>query len=263
MRLLHGIKRWYLSSVLRKAKIPFPLWQDSVSELVALKRLNTSQLTRLRKLSGLFMREKQFTAVAGLDLSEKMMVQIAAQACLLILNRNLSDFDGWHEIIVYPDAFIVDYEHVDEAGVFHSAERTLGGEAWGRGPVILSWADADPVRQDAHHSGSNVVLHEFAHKLDMLNGVANGMPVLNQDMLREDWTQKFSCAYDRLLRRLEHGRHVSIDPYAGQSPAEFFAVVSEYFFMAPLHLQEHYPGVYGELRKYYRQNPLENIEIKQ
>lgn len=259
MGLISDIRRWYLSSVLRKAKIPFQLWQDSINELVVLNRLNTKQLTRLRKLSGLFLREKQFTAVAGLALSEKMMVQITAQACLLILNRSLRDFDGWHEIIVYPDAFIVDYEHVDEAGVIHSSERTLGGEAWGRGPVILSWADSDPARQSSRATGSNVVLHEFAHKLDMLNGVANGMPVLNQDMRRADWTKKFSCAYDRLLRGLEHGRHVSIDPYAAQSPAEFFAVVSEYFFMLPLHLQKHYPGVYGELRKYYRQDPLDEI----
>ncbi len=219
-------------------------------------RLNNRQLTRLRKLTGLFLHEKQFTAAGGLQLSNIMKVQIASQACLLILNRNFSDFDGWHEVIVYPDAFLVEYEHIDEAGVMHRSERALGGEAWGRGPVILSWADADPDKQDSRSLGSNVILHEFAHKLDMLNGVANGMPVLNKDMKREDWTRKFSCAYDRLLRELEHGRHVSIDPYAAESPAEFFAVVSEYFFMAPEFLQEQYPGVYREVSSYYRQNPL-------
>lgn len=259
MSLLSRIKRYYLSTVLRKAKIPFKLWQDSINELVVLKRLDTKQLTRLRKLSGLFLHEKRFTAAAGLQLSEKMIVQIAAQACLLILNRNLSDYDGWHEIIIYPDAFIVDYEHVDDAGVMHNSERTLGGEAWQKGPVILSWADAKPAEKIAGKPGSNVVLHEFAHKLDMLNGVANGMPVLNQDMQRDDWTKKFSCAYDRLLRELEHGQHVSIDPYAAYSPAEFFAVVSEYFFVSPLYLQSSYPGIYVELKKYYRQDPVHNL----
>jgi MtfA peptidase len=257
--LFESLKRWYRSTLLRQARIPFHLWQQSIEELFVLKRLNKRQLIRLRKLTGLFLREKKFSAAAGLELSEKMIVQIAAQACLLILNRRLSDFDGWHEVIVYPDAFIVDYEHVDEAGVVHSSERTLGGEAWGRGPVILSWADVDPAMQNTRHAGSNVVLHEFSHKLDMLNGVANGMPVLNQNMLREDWTRIFSRAYERLIRALEHGHHVSIDPYAAHSPAEFFAVVSEYFFMAPLHLQEHYPGVYEELKKYYRQNPVADI----
>ncbi len=257
--MLNGLKRWYRSTVLRDTRIPFQLWQQSTGNLSLFNRLSTKQLTRLRKLTGLFLHEKEFTAAAGMELSEKMMVQIAAQACLLILNRNYSDFDGWREVIVYPDAFIVDYEHVDEAGVIHSSERTLGGEAWGRGPVILSWADADPDRQDARHFGSNVVLHEFAHKLDMLNGVANGMPVLNKDMKRENWTRIFSCAYDRLLRELEDGHHVSIDPYAAQSPAEFFAVVSEYFFMAPKLLREHYPGIYREMSLYYRQNPLEQI----
>ncbi len=255
--MLNNLKRWYRSTVLRNTRIPFQLWQQSISGLSLLNRLSTQQLTRLRKLTGLFLHEKKFTAAAGMDLSEKMIVQIAAQACLLILNRNFSDFDGWHEVIVYPDAFIVDYEHVDDAGVLHSSERALGGEAWGKGPVILSWADADPHRQDARHTGSNVVLHEFAHKLDMLNGVANGMPVLNKDMKREDWTRIFSRAYDRLLRELEHGHHVSIDPYAAHSPAEFFAVVSEYFFMAPEYLQDHYPGIYREMSLYYRQNPLQ------
>ena len=253
------LKRWYRSTVLRNTRIPFQLWQQSTSNLSLFNQLNEKQLIRLRKLTGIFLHEKRFTSAAGMDLSETIKVQIAAQACLLILNRNLSDFDGWHEVIVYPDAFIVEYEHVDEAGVMHRAERTLGGEAWGRGPVILSWADADPDRQHSRHPGSNVVLHEFAHKLDMLNGVANGMPVLNKDMKREDWTRKFSCAYERLLRELEHGRHVSIDPYAAQSPAEFFAVVSEYFFMAPEYLHEHYPGIYGEMTLYYRQNPLKQI----
>ncbi|MEA1888578.1 MAG: M90 family metallopeptidase [Pseudomonadota bacterium] len=254
--MFNKLKRWYRSTVLRDTRISFQLWQQSTVNLFLFNRLSTKQLTRLRKLTGLFLHEKHFTGAAGMELTEKMLVQIAAQACLLILNRNFSDFDGWHEIIVYPDAFIVEYEHIDEAGVIHSAERTLGGEAWGRGPVILSWVDADPDRQKTRHFGSNVVLHEFAHKLDMLNGVANGMPVLNNDMKREDWTRIFSHAYDRLLRELEHGRHVSIDPYAGQSPAEFFAVVSEYFFMAPEYLNKHYPGIYGEMSLYYRQNPL-------
>lgn len=223
-------------------------------------RLERRQLTRLRKLVGMFLHEKQFTAVAGLELTEKMRIQIAAQACLLILYRNLSDYDGWHEIIVYPDAFVVNYQDIDEAGVMHSAERTLGGEAWGRGPVILSWADADPSNQNKNSMASNVVLHEFAHKLDMLNGVANGMPVLNRDMQREDWTKHFTYAYNRLLRELEKGHHVAIDPYAAQSPAEFFAVVTEHFFMTPSHLQSHYPEVYRELVKYYRQNPLGRVQ---
>jgi len=245
--------------VLRDTRVPFQLWQQSTASLSLFARLSTKQLTRLRKLTGLFLHEKKFTAAAGMGLTEKMMVQIAAQASLLILNRKFSDFDGWHEVIVYPDAFIVEYEHIDEAGVIHSSERTLGGEAWGRGPVILSWADADPDSQGARYLGSNVVLHEFAHKLDMLNGVANGMPVLNKDMKREDWTRLFSCAYDRLIRELENGHHVSIDPYAAQSPAEFFAVVSEYFFMAPEILQYHYPGIYREMSLYYRQDPLKQI----
>ena len=260
MPFLNCIKRYFRLSRLRKTKIPFHLWRASVAELAVLKRLSRSQLIRLRKLTGLFLHEKQFRSVAGFELSEKMIIQIASQACLLILNRNFSDFDGWSEIIIYPDAFVVEHAHVDEAGVVHNSERVLGGEAWQKGPVILSWADADPARQNTQTSGSNVVIHEFAHKLDMLNGVANGMPVLNQDMQRGDWTERFSCAYERLLRELEQGRHVSIDSYAAHSPAEFFAVMSEYFFMQPQHLLEQYPGLYGELRKYYQQDPDKDLQ---
>jgi hypothetical protein len=123
--------------------------------------------------------------------------------------------------------------------------------------VIISWSDADPADRHTRPQGSNVVLHEFAHKLDMLNGVANGMPVLNEDMRREEWTRTFTRAYERLLREVEHGHHVSIDPYAAHSPAEFFAVVSECFFMDPGRLHKQYPRVYKELASYYRQSPLE------
>jgi Mlc titration factor MtfA (ptsG expression regulator) len=210
----------------------------------------------LRKITGLFISDKHFSAAAQFELTEKMVVQIAAQACLLILNRSIDDYDGCQEIIVYPDTFIAEQQYVDEAGVMHSYSRPLEGEAWDNGPVIIAWSDADPSRQDERHPAANVVLHEFAHKLDMLNGVANGMPVLNRDMKREDWTQVFTRAYDRLLRQIANGDVVSIDPYAAHSPAEFFAVVSEYFFMAPDLLHRHFPGVYKELVAYYGQNPL-------
>lgn len=184
-----------------------------------------------------------------------MRVYIAAQACLLIMNLDLDYFRGWSEVIVYPDSFVIQREEYDDIGVVHETRRTLAGEAWGRGPVILSWSDARPGLRP-YGSASNVVLHEFAHKLDMLNGVANGMPPLHNNMVREDWTASLSEAYENLYNQLERHHHTAIDPYAAENPAEFFAVLTEVFFEQPGLLHNLYPQVYGQLSMFYRQDPL-------
>ncbi|MEJ2554168.1 MAG: zinc-dependent peptidase, partial [Gammaproteobacteria bacterium] len=141
------------------------------------------------------------------------------------------------------------------SGVVHRTRRALGGESWGQGPVILSWRDAQPDAHP-HGHGSNVILHEFAHKLDMLNGAANGMPPLHGDMSRSAWTAALSSAYDDLYHQLLRYHHTAIDPYAAESPAEFFAVLTETFFELPQRLQETYPAVYEVFRQFYRQDPL-------
>ena len=184
-----------------------------------------------------------------------MCVYIAAQACLLIMNLDLNYFRGWSEVIVYPDSFVIQREEYDDIGVVHETRRTLAGEAWGRGPVILSWSDARPGLRP-YGSASNVVLHEFAHKLDMLNGVANGMPPLHNNMVRENWTASLSEAYEKLYHQLERHHHTAIDPYAAENPAEFFAVLTEVFFEQPGLLHNLYPQVYGQLSMFYRQDPL-------
>ena len=228
-----------------------PLWQRCLSQLAAVSRLNVHERQRLRELASHFLHDKRIVGAQGLEVSDEMRVLIAAQACLLILNLDLDYFAGWREVIVYPDSFVVDHKVHDENGIVHEIRRVEGGEAWEQGPVILSWADAHPG-DDAH----NVILHEFAHKLDMLNGVANGMPPLHADMSRAAWTETLSAAYDDLYRQLEHHHYSAIDPYAGESPAEFFAVLSEAFFEQPARLYRAYPGVYAQLRQFYRQDPL-------
>jgi len=160
-------------------------------------------------------------------------------------------------VLVYPDAFIVPSSQLDEAGVVHSGQHALGGEAWGRGPVILSWADIEPQRHQAHGHPTNVVLHEFAHKLDMLNGAANGMPPLHHTMQPGQWSGDFLQAYNKMLRQVEGGHRGRIDPYAVTSPAEFFAVVTEFFFERPVLLQRELPAVYSRLAEFYRQEPLQ------
>ena len=191
-------------------------------------------------------------------MTDKMRVTIAAQACLLILNLGLDYFEGWHEIIVYPDTFVVAREERDDAGVIHRNRDALGGEAWGRGPIILSWRDAQPGAHP-HGHGSNVILHEFAHKLDMLNGAANGMPPLHADMSRPAWTEALSSAYANLYHKLQRHHKTAIDPYAIETPAEFFAVLTETFFEQPQYLFQEYPKVYEMFTQFYLQDPLSMV----
>lgn len=251
--IINRLRRWWTQRILRRERIPLPLWRSVVEQVPVLRGLDRREQHRLRELASLFLHEKRFSGADGLEISDFMRVTIAAQACLLVLNLGLDYFAGWVEVIVYPGAFVAPHRQQDETGLVHESRRAMGGEAWSKGPVILSWADIDPA---GRKKGGNVVLHEFAHKLDMLNGAANGMPPLHADMLRERWTEDFSRAYQVLYRQVEHHRHTDIDPYAIESPAEFFAVISEYFFEQPRLLHEGYQGVYEELRCFYRQDPL-------
>jgi MtfA peptidase len=249
---LHRLKRQY---ILRRARIPERQWKDCVARLPVLHRLSHTELHRLRELASLFLYEKTLNGTRGFIVTDEIRNLVAAQACLLILNLDLDYYSGWSEIIIYADSFIVQHDEVDEIGLVHRNRRALGGESWSHGPVIISWADASPVAV-RYHQGGNVILHEFAHKLDMLNGDANGMPPLHRDMDRERWTRSFTQAYELFSNQLEYLHHTTIDPYAATSPAEFFAVMTEYFFEAPETLHEAFPAVYEELRVFYRQAPL-------
>jgi len=254
--------RWWRrrrqARLLCRSRIPLPLWQQLRRELIDHYHLSAQERHRLRRLSSLFLQRKQIVGAGDQQVTDYQRAVIAAQACLPILELDLSDYDGWTEIILYPDAFYAPHERIDESGLVHRQQRLLDGEAWDRGPLILSWKDARPSRRH-HRLGDNVVIHECAHKLDMQNGAANGMPPLHRDMDRREWTRVFSASYRRLLRQIERHRHTAIDPYAAESPAEFFAVVSEEFFEAPARLHQAEPRVYRQLRLYYRQDPLSRI----
>ncbi|MEJ2566465.1 MAG: zinc-dependent peptidase [Gammaproteobacteria bacterium] len=252
---MNRVQRWWLQRFLRRHRIPLTLWETAVSQAAVLMRLDPAERLRLRELTSRFLHDKTIVGAQGLLVTDEMRVLIAAQACLLILKLDFDYFDGWREVIVYPDSFVVAHQVRDESGVVHRTRRALGGESWGQGPVILSWRDAQPDAHP-HGHGSNVILHEFAHKLDMLNGAANGMPPLHGDMSRSAWTAALSSAYDDLYHQLLRYHHTAIDPYAAESPAEFFAVLTETFFELPQRLQETYPAVYEVFRQFYRQDPL-------
>lgn len=254
--MLGRLRRWWRQRLLRRERIPLRRWQVCVARLPALSHLSTRELVRLRELASLFLHEKAIVGAGGLEVDDDMRTVVAAQACLLVLNLGLDYYDGWHEVVLYPGTFIVEREEQDAAGVVHQTRRTLGGEAWGRGPVILSWEDARPgAGARRHGDASNVVLHEFAHKLDMLTGPANGMPPLHRGMVPQAWTQALSQAYREFRRDLQEQHHSPIDPYGAESPAEFFAVLSEVFFESPHRLHELYPAAYRQLVLFYRQDP--------
>jgi MtfA peptidase len=252
---MNHLQRWWLQRILRKHRIPQPLWETVLNKIGVLARLSSEERHRLRELASRFLHEKSIVGTQGLLVTDEMRVVIATQACLLILNLGMDYFDGWHEVIVYPDTFVVAREERDDAGVVHRNRHALGGEAWGRGPVILSWRDAQPGAHP-HGHGSNVILHEFAHKLDMLNGAANGMPPLHADMSRPAWTEALSSAYANLYQKLQRHHQTAIDPYAVETPAEFFAVLTETFFEQPQYLYQEYPKVYEMFKRFYLQDPL-------
>ncbi len=234
--------------------IPHEVWEDLMRKADIFSGLSTEERVHLRELTTLFLHRKALNGVQELVVSTKMAVTVAAQACLLILKLNLNYFDGWVEVVLYPDAFRVTRDSADETGLISHEEQALSGESWSRGPVILSWNDVAAQLAEPH-PGHNVVVHEFAHKLDMLNGVANGMPPLHSDMVRQQWTNIFSDAFDHLQQQ-EHYRQANINSYGATTPAEFFAVVSDYFFTAPQLLFTLYPAVYEQLVLFYRQNPV-------
>lgn len=247
---------WSWLRIARKhVAIPDRLWRTALDRLPCLRTLTAADRTRLRRLSEQFLYDKIFEGAAGLVVTDRMRVEIAAQACLLILNLDHDYYRGWRTVILYPGDFRVAKKAVDDAGVVHEWTEELAGESWEGGPVILSWATHRAADPDI-----NIVLHEFAHKLDMLDGIANGCPPLPRGISPALWARDFESAYNRLCTALERGEPLPIDEYAADNPAEFFAVITEQFFLRPGTVQSVFPAVYGHLRDYYRQDPLTRYE---
>ena len=258
MQRPHWLTRWWRQRTGADRRIPFATWHAAVDGLTCLRGLSAVERARLRVRVTWFLQHKTLNGVQGLELSPAMRIQIAAQACLPILNLGTEYFDGWYEVIVYPGSFRVPRSFEDDAGVVSESEQILSGEAWERGPVILAWSDIEQDRYDTDTT-SNVIIHEFAHKLDMLNGSANGMPPLHAEMSRPTWTRAWTTAYAALRHRLARHETPTIDPYGETDPAEFFAVASEYFFTAPWSLLDEFPAVYEQLRQFYRQDPAARL----
>ena len=210
---------------------------------------------QLKKHVQVLLAEKPFIGCAGLQVTEEMRVLVAAQAALLLLNRNAGYFPNLREVLIYPSSFVVDRVERDAAGLVREGRQLLSGQSWQRGQVILSW---DDVLAGAANPGDghNVVIHEFAHQLDQQSGAANGAPYLGRRARYVRWAATLGAAFTELQQRIARGESTVIDPYGASDPAEFFAVVSEVFFERSQALADEQPALHRELIRYYRVNPL-------
>lgn len=250
--MVFNFRAWRRARTARRYRVDAVQWQRVEYMLPFLDDLPSGDRARLREMALQFIADKTFAGAAGLQVTDDMRLSIALQACLPILNLGLEWYDGWVGIVVYPGDFIIRREEMDEHGVVHEYDDTVLGEAWPGGPVLLSWFDDLDALGD-----TNVIIHEFAHKLDMKNGEADGFPPLHADMNRAAWANAFAQAYADFCARVDAGEDTAIDPYAAEHPGEFFAVVSEWFFEAPAEVMAAYPRVYAQLAAFYRQDPLQ------
>ena len=258
--------------------IPDALWEDTARALPCVGELSADENARLRGLAGRLLNEKEMSAAGSLELTAAMQVSIAAQACLPILNLGLDWYRGWTSIIVYPGEFVVPRSVADIDGVVHEYSEPITGEAWEGGPLLLSWEDAQRSATDSGAAYS-VVIHEFVHKIDLLDGAADGRPPLSRDLHRgidaRRWNDVRDDAYERFLSELElieselpegvdpdsdaadpYYARLPFDAYAAQDEAEFFAVSSEAFFVNPKLLQCAFPAWYALLSEFFLQDPL-------
>ena len=244
---------WRRRRIVRR---PFPAtWRDIVRRYVPLVReLPAAQQLRLKKHIQVLLQEVPFIGCAGLEVTERMRVTIAAQAAFLLLGRGGS-FSNLREVLVYPGHFVVPRTETGAGGVVHEGRDVLAGQSWQRGQVIVAWA---AVQEGAAHphDGANVVMHEFAHQLDQATGAANGAPYVGRGVLQRDWARVMNREFNALVARLGSEEPSLIDPYAATSPAEFFAVTTELFFEMPDALAAERPALYEQLKRCYRLDPL-------
>ena len=247
------LRNWLNRRIIRRSTLTPMQWDTAFAALPLLQAYTDVEQQSLRELAILFLYRKVFEGAHGFVVTEQMTLIIALQACIPILKLGLDVYDGWVSVIVYPAGFAPVRVITDEAGVQHSVQSNLSGESWQRGPVVLAW---DETEYAGIIDGHNLVIHEFAHKLDMQDGSANGFPPLHASMRADDWFKIFSAGFSDFQHKCSSRQLIDIDCYAATSPAEFFAVCSEVFFERPDVLSYHYGEVYDQLRQYYRQDPL-------
>jgi len=242
--------------IIKNSTITQQQWDEAYLSLPLLNGLSAEENKNLKELCVLFIHNKTFEGALGFEITSKVLLIISLQACLLILKLGLNCYRNFSTIIVYPAGFKTNRKVMDENGIVDHDRTHLLGESWLHGPVILSWEDSEEAGKI---DGSNLVIHEFAHKLDMQNGVANGFPPLHKNMNLNDWVNTFSKAFEYFERKCTGNSLYGIDCYAATSPAEFFSVFSEVFFERPDRIKKHFPEVHVLLELYYLQTPINRL----
>lgn len=232
-------------------------WETILSENVRHDAsLRPEQRQRLREITQILVAEKNWEGCRGLELTDEIKVTIAAQAALMVLGLKDVYFDHVLSILVYPDSYIAQGVRTNRAGVVIEGGQARQGEAWWRGPVILSWSDSLAGGR-GESPGHNLVIHEFAHQLDMMNGRSiDGVPPLDSREQLSRWLEIMRREHARLVTDCRRGRRGVIDCYGATNPAEFFAVLSEAFFERSHLLQAHRPDLYEVLRDFYHVDPV-------
>lgn len=246
--------RWRRRRALERRPIPDALWELTLLRFPFLAARDEADLLALREMSTLFLAGKEFHGARGLEVSDEMAVAIAAQACLPALKLGLQWLDGFVGIVVHEDAVVARREIEDEDGVVHAFDEELSGEAMSGGPVMLAWRDVDEAGLSAA-DGYNVVVHEFAHVIDMRGGVTAGLDTVDPQSDRGVWLNALADEYERFAESVDREEETFLDPYGAEALEEFFAVAAEAFFVAPRELQGEQPRVYGLLKDFFRQDP--------
>jgi len=252
------LRDWKRRRILARHALGDAAWRRVKRRLPFLAGLGADEERRLKEMAIVFLAEKEFTPVRGARLSEDDRLAIALQACLPVLELGVDAYDGWVGIVVHPADFRVKRAETDEAGVVHEWDDELAGESWPGGPVVLSWEALDEAGSVAE-GGANVVIHEFAHKLDMMDGAADGVPPLPSRRAREAWIEVLRREFERFCREVDAGRDTWLDPYAAEHESEFFAVATEAFFESPNALKAEHPELYALFAGFYRQDPAKRL----
>jgi len=252
-RVFAAVRRQRQRRLLLSTPFP-PQWSAILKEnLPPYQQLPPQLQQQLHDSIRIFMAEKSFEGCGGLALTDEIRVTIAAQACLLLLNRTNDCYPKLYSVLVYPSTYVAGTRISLDQHPTNTSVRL--GESWHHGVVVLAW---DSVKRGAvnFRDGHNVAMHEFAHQLDQEDGRADGAPILGMRSAYSAWSRVFSQEYELLLQQTKKGQKSVMDKYGATNPAEFFAVATETFFEKPAQLQKKHPELYQELQSFYKVDPV-------
>ena len=262
LAILGALFVWYLIQQLQKKRrreqlrrMPTPEhWHSILKTNVPFLRFLPQNLRiELFQRMNIFLAEKTFTGSQGLEITEEMRVTVAAQACLILLNKSIETYPGLHTIVMYPSSFRSQQQKTIEHGITYEHSQARIGESWTRGHVILSWKHSRRGGRN-FRDGHNVVIHEFAHQLDQADGRADGIPDALPKV--EQWIRVFQKNYRAIAEQYKKpGKKPLLRKYGLTNAAEFFSVSSELFFEKPRSFRRNYPDLYDELKRFYKLDP--------